>query len=355
MSQPEDEETKEHPAYPQPVDAQPVEAQPPDQPVVPITPIGAPAPAFTPPATPPGTAAAPSADPVPAGASPVTPPAGQTWQQPTALGFQQPAAPQWQQPHSSSLSTAGSASMAAAAGPTAGSAAMAAATARLATAGWAAVATAGRAAVATTGTPGMAAAGWLSRPARVGRPAPMAGGTALLDLSAGGCGRVAARALRPDRRRRWSVAAWPGIGAEKVHPALNDQFLWTADRPRDDARPDQPHACHPACLRGDRGAGGRRDIRPQGMGAGDRNPGVVARPCCRDRQRQLFSRAFARPSVPMVASIAVVLGYAFVLVSLLAGGRHFRDRYSGRAGSAGSRCHRVHGKTMSKREADRPI
>ena len=34
----------------------------------------------------------------------------------------------------------------------------------------------------------------------------------------------------------------------------------------------------------------------------------------------------------MVASVAVVLGYAFVLVSLLAGGRHFRDRYTAAPG-----------------------
>jgi hypothetical protein len=122
MSQPEDEETKEHPAYPSPpeampdgqpdesgtvspigdeaTDAAPVDATPPTTPPAPAPDTATPPSSTTwqQPATPP---VAPPAPVVPAIPPPAPPPAPQ-WQQPAAPQWQQPGAPQgeqaWQQP-----------------------------------------------------------------------------------------------------------------------------------------------------------------------------------------------------------------------------------------------------------------
>ena len=309
MSQPEDEETKEHPAYPQPVEPQPV-----DQPVAPMPP----SPPMTPPMTPPQAPSlpftppvAPSSAPLPV-TPPVTPTAGQTWQQPASPAFQPPAVPawqppappqyqpptasQWQQPTPQGWQQPGGQPWQQPAPP-----------------GW------------QQPGPYPPQPGWVAQPQwptgpRYSTSALVAVAGLLLVLfglidAVGGVWLLGQGSeLRGFIQRSTISFFGPPIDRETMRalisplPAILLVF-------------GAIEVLAGAAIFAHKGWARAIGILVSLLGL---IVGVVS---------VSFSLALSPgASVPMVASIAVVLGYAFMLVALVAGGRHFRDRYSGAPG-----------------------
>ncbi len=305
MSQPEDEETKEHLAYALPVDAlPPVEAQPAaeplamDQPVeAPVTPMRPPepsAPTFTPATTP--TVAVP------------TTPAGQTWQQPASPAFQQPAAPalqtpaaaqyqpatapQWQQPPPQGWQQPGSQPWQQPPPP-----------------GW----------QPPAGYPPQP--GWVAQPQwpagpRYSTSALVAMAGLLLVLfglidAVGGVWLLGQGSELSKFIQRSTISFFgPPIDRETMRALISPLpaalLVFGAIE-----------VLGGAAIFAHKGWARAIGILVSLLGL---IVGIVS---------VSFSLALSPgASVPMVASVAVVLGYAFVLVSLIAGGRHFKDRYA---------------------------